>query len=109
MAVDTLAVRVCRAIRTVRREDEAWVALDRLVGQPGLERRTEVDAAAAFAAAKGWLGIRRRGGEFRLAAGPRAVIAAGQVFSCDAATNCRVPPGWKEAGGVPTSVFNVDP
>ena len=55
VTVDALAVRVCHAIRTVRAEDEAWVALDRLVGQPGLERRTEVDAAAAFAAAKGWL------------------------------------------------------
>jgi hypothetical protein len=55
MAVDRLAVHVCRAIRSVRSEDEAWVALDRLVGQPGLERRSEVDAAAAFAAAKGWL------------------------------------------------------
>ena len=53
--VDTLAVRVCHTFRTVRSEDEAWVALDRLVGQPGLERRTEVDAAAACAAAKGWL------------------------------------------------------
>lgn len=55
MAVDALAVHVCRAIRAVRGETEAWVSLDRLVGQPGLDRRTEVDAAAAFAAAKGWL------------------------------------------------------
>jgi len=53
MAVDRLAVRVRRAIRTRRGEDE--VALDCLVGQPGLERRTDVDATASFAAAKGWL------------------------------------------------------
>ena len=53
--IDTLAVRVCHAIRTSRGEDEAWVALDRLIGQPGLERRSEVDAAATAAAAKGWL------------------------------------------------------
>jgi hypothetical protein len=61
--VDTLAVRICHTIRSVRREDEA---LDRLVGQPGLERRTEVDAAAAFAAAKGWLAFGDPAAEFAL-------------------------------------------
>jgi hypothetical protein len=66
MAVDRLAVRVCRAIRSVRGEDEAWVELDRLVGQPGLERRTEVDAAAAFAAAKGWLAFGDEAASFAL-------------------------------------------
>jgi hypothetical protein len=66
MAVDTLAVHVCHAIRTVRGTDEAWVALDRLVGQPGLERRSEVDAAAAFAAANGWLAFGDAGAEFAL-------------------------------------------
>ena len=55
MAVDTLAVRVRHANLSARGEDEAWVALDRLVVQPGLERRAEVGAPAAFAAAKGWL------------------------------------------------------
>jgi hypothetical protein len=53
--VDALAVRICQAMRTVRDEHEAWVALDRLAGQPGLESRTQVDAAAAFAGARGWL------------------------------------------------------
>jgi hypothetical protein len=53
--VDTLAIRLCRAMRAVRGEHEAWVSLDRLVGQAGLTSRTEVDAAAAFAGAKGWL------------------------------------------------------
>jgi hypothetical protein len=53
--ITTLAIHACRAIRAVRGEHEAWVELDRLIGQPGLESRTEVDAAAAFAAAKGWL------------------------------------------------------
>lgn len=55
MAADTLTVRVRRAIRTVRGENEAWVALDRPVTEPDLEGQTEVDAAAAFAAAKSWL------------------------------------------------------
>jgi hypothetical protein len=66
MAIDTLAVRVCHAIRTIRREDEAWVALDRLIGQPGLERRAEVDAAVAFAAAKGWLAFGDPAADFAL-------------------------------------------
>lgn len=66
MAVDRLAVHVCRAIRTVRGETEAWVALDRLIGQPGLERRTEIDAAAAFAAAKGWLAFGDEAASFAL-------------------------------------------
>ena len=64
--VDALAVRVCRTIRIVRREHEGWVALDRLVGQPGLERRSEVDAAAAFAAAKGWLAFGDAAADFAL-------------------------------------------
>ena len=55
MAVDTLAVRVRRAISTVRGEDEASFTLDRPVGQPGSQRGTEVDAVEDFAAAKGWL------------------------------------------------------
>jgi hypothetical protein len=55
MAVDTLAARVSRAIRTVRGEKEACVALDRPVRQPDLDHRMEADADAAFAAAKGWL------------------------------------------------------
>jgi hypothetical protein len=59
MAVDRLAVDVCRAIRDVRDAHEAWIDLDRLVGRPGLESRTAVDAAVAFAAAKGWLAIAR--------------------------------------------------
>jgi len=66
MAVDTTAVRVCRAIRDMRGENEAFVALDRLVGQPGLERRTEVDAAAAYAAAKGWLAFGDAAADFAL-------------------------------------------
>ena len=64
--VDRLAVHVCAALRTVRREDEAWVALDRLIGQPGLDRRAEVDAAAAFAAAKGWLAFGDPAADFAL-------------------------------------------
>ncbi len=55
MTVDMITVRARRAIRSVRGEDASGVALDRLVEQPGLESRTQVDAAADFAAAKEWL------------------------------------------------------
>lgn len=64
--VETLAVRVCHAIREVRGETGAWVSLDRLVGQPGLARRSEVDAAAAFASAKGWLAFGDAAADFAL-------------------------------------------
>jgi|tagenome__1003787_1003787.scaffolds.fasta_scaffold20396110_1 hypothetical protein len=66
MTVDARAVQVCRTIRDVRRDDEAFVALDRLIGRPGLERRTEVDAAAAYAAAKGWLAFGDAAADFAL-------------------------------------------
>ena len=66
MAIHTTACRNSRAIREVRGEDEAFVALDRLVGRPGLERRTEVDAAAAYAAAKGWLAFGDAAADFAL-------------------------------------------
>ena len=55
MAFDTLAARIGRAIRFVHSETEACVALDRPARQQDPEHRTEADADAAFAAAKGWL------------------------------------------------------
>ena len=55
MSLDTLAVRVRRAIRIARDEDEACVALDRPIGRPGVQGRAEGDAVADFTAAKEWL------------------------------------------------------
>jgi hypothetical protein len=66
MSVDTLAVRIRRAIRTVRGEDEVQVAVDHLVGRPRLERCTEVDAVADFAVAKGWLAFGDEAASFAL-------------------------------------------
>tara|TARA_B100001105_G_scaffold193378_1_gene157427 strand:- start:101 stop:331 length:231 start_codon:yes stop_codon:yes gene_type:complete len=55
--VDILAVRVCRTVRTVRREHQAWIRLDFLQRQLGHESPMAIDAAVAFAVAKGWLAI----------------------------------------------------
>lgn len=55
--VDVLAVRVCHAVRTVRREHQAWIGLDLLQRELGHESPMAIDAAVAFAAAKGWLAI----------------------------------------------------
>jgi len=57
IAIDSLAVRVCQTIRDVRRDDEAWISLYRVQDRLGIENLNTVDAAIAFAAAKGWLAI----------------------------------------------------
>ena len=53
-----LAVRVCRAMRDLRGEHEAWIAIHRL--QHGLDQEPPqaVEAAVAFAGARGWLALR---------------------------------------------------
>lgn len=56
-AIDALAVKVCRAIRDVRKDHQAWIGIDGLLGHLGLEDLRTVDAAVAFASAKGWLAI----------------------------------------------------
>ena len=58
--IDTLAVEVCRAIRDVRQDHQAWIRIDGLYGHRGLENLRAVDAAVAFASAKGWLTIAGR-------------------------------------------------
>jgi hypothetical protein len=62
MAIDRFAARVCRTIRAARREDETGGTVDRLIGQPGMERRAEVEAAAA----KGWLAFGDEAANFAL-------------------------------------------
>jgi len=56
-AIDILAVKVCRAIRDVRKDNQAWIGIDGLRGHLGLDDLRTVDAAVAFATAKGWLAI----------------------------------------------------
>ena len=47
--IDVLAARVCRAIRDVRGEHQAWVEIDRIRGRLAAEELHTVDAAVAFA------------------------------------------------------------
>ena len=56
-AIDALAVKVCRAIRDVRKDNQAWISIDGLHGHLGLDDLRTVDAAVAYASAKGWLAI----------------------------------------------------
>jgi hypothetical protein len=55
--IDALAVELCQAIRDVRQDHEAWISLDRVQDRLGIENLRAVDAAVAYAAAKGWLAI----------------------------------------------------
>ena len=57
LTIDALAERVCRVIRDVRSEHEAWVGIDRIRDRIAVEDAHTVDAAVAFASAKGWLSI----------------------------------------------------
>ncbi len=55
--IDRLAVRVCHAVRDVRGEHQAWIAVTRVVDHLDSEKPDAIDAAIAFAAAKGWLSL----------------------------------------------------
>jgi hypothetical protein len=56
-SIDALAVRVCQAVREARSEDQAWIAIDCLHEFLRLDDVHTIDAALAFASAKGWLSI----------------------------------------------------
>ena len=56
-AIDVLALEVCRAIRDVRKDNQAWISIDGLRGHLGLDDLRTVNAAVAYASAKGWLAI----------------------------------------------------
>jgi hypothetical protein len=55
--IDALAEKVCRVIRDVRTERQAWVEIDQIGDRIGVENLHMVNAAVAFASAKGWLSI----------------------------------------------------
>ncbi len=59
-AIYDLAVRVCRAVRGVRSDRQTWIGLELIHREMSGERPTAIDAAVAFAAAKGWLAIAQR-------------------------------------------------
>lgn len=56
-ALPALAARICKVARDVRDEHEAWVGIDRISDRLGNAELRTVDAAIAFASAKGWLSI----------------------------------------------------
>jgi hypothetical protein len=53
-AIDILAIEVCRDVRL---SSQGWISLDRLYERLGFATRSAIDAAVAFAVAKGWLSI----------------------------------------------------
>jgi hypothetical protein len=55
--LDDLAISVCQTIRDLRKEHQAWISIDSLHDRMGLENLRTVDAAVAFARAKGWVAI----------------------------------------------------
>lgn len=55
--INILAIELCHAVREVRREDEAWIGIDCLNEFLRLDDSPMIDAALAFASAKGWLSI----------------------------------------------------
>ena len=57
LRIDTLAVRLCHAVREARGEDKAWVGIDCLSEFLGGSDASTIDAALAFAGAKGWVSI----------------------------------------------------
>jgi hypothetical protein len=48
---------VCQAIREVRQEHESWISIDRVHDRLAVEDLSIVEAAVAFASAKGWLAL----------------------------------------------------
>lgn len=59
-SIDALAVRVCHAVRTARGEDKAWIGIDCLGEFLAGGDAATIDAALAFAGAKGWVSISGR-------------------------------------------------
>ena len=53
--IDVLAIELCQAVRDVREDHEAWIGIDCLNEFLGIDDLRLVDAALAFASAKGWL------------------------------------------------------
>lgn len=55
--IETLAVSVCRAVRDVREDNQAWIGIDCLNEFLRVDDAQMIDAALAFASAKGWLSL----------------------------------------------------
>lgn len=57
-AVSVLTVRICETIRDLRQDHESWISIEDVHDHLGMEDLSAVDAAIAFAIAKGWLSVR---------------------------------------------------
>jgi hypothetical protein len=55
--IETMARSVCRAVRDVRRADQAWITIDCLNEFLRADDLHTIDAALAFASAKGWVSL----------------------------------------------------
>lgn len=55
--IETLALWVCQAVRDVREDDQAWIGIDCLNEFLRIDDVQTIDAALAFASAKGWLSL----------------------------------------------------
>ena len=56
-SIETLAVSVCQAVRDVRADNQAWIGIDCLNEFLRIDDAQMIDAALAFASAKGWLSL----------------------------------------------------
>lgn len=59
-AIDSLAVRVCQVVRAAQQDQKSWISIDCVHDCLGPENLSAIDAAVAFAKAKGWLAITGR-------------------------------------------------
>ena len=55
--IDDVAVRLCRAVREARGGELDWIGIDCLDEFLAIDDPRLIDAALAFASAKGWLSI----------------------------------------------------
>lgn len=56
-AIDILAIEICRTIREACQGRPDWISLDWVQERLAFVRLSAINAAVAFAAAKGWLAI----------------------------------------------------
>lgn len=59
VTLDLHAARLCASLRALASDREAWIAIERLRTSLQPQEERTVDAAIAFAAARGWLAISR--------------------------------------------------
>ncbi|SKA35926.1 hypothetical protein SAMN02745126_05748 [Enhydrobacter aerosaccus] len=56
-AIEALARDLCQALRSLRGDHRSWIAIDEMQHCLGVDKATIVNAAVAYAAAKGWMAV----------------------------------------------------